>query len=355
MSSTPSTGEPRPAGPDDSGPRAGDHQPEQPPALESSLVRFAREWGWRAYAIPVLAVITIWVLVDVIVSPTDDADTVATTAPETTATATESTTGSATAADSSRTRGAGPDPADHDGAVVAPTELPVGGAFTEQGARTFHPVGAPGMAAGEGTETVVRYVLEVEDGVDTSRYGGGDGFARLVDSTLSDPRGWINDPRFRFEHVTEEQDPNLRIRLTSVGTTHELCGNDLEMETSCRTTVTGESLVVLNESRWVRGAVPFEGDLGSYRQYLVNHEVGHALGYRDHVACGENGALAPIMMQQTLSLNNGELNSYAPAEIYPDNDATCRYNPWPYPIPGTAPEEGGNPGPPAQNPDEMGL
>ncbi|MDR7328718.1 hypothetical protein CGUA_03495 [Corynebacterium guangdongense] len=350
MSSTSSTGDPRPAGAHDSGPRDGE-QPDQPPAQESALVRFAREWGWRAYAIPVLTVITIWLLADVMFFPA--AEDTAAGAPDTTVTAAGTGSGR-TVEEPTATRGPGPDPATHGGVAVPPTELPAGGAFTGQGARTFHTVGVPGMVAGEGTETVVRYVLEVEDGVDTSRYGGGDGFARMVDATLADPRGWTNDPRFRFEHVAPDQDPNLRIRLTSVGTTHELCGNDLEMETSCRTTITGESLVVINESRWVRGAVPFEGDLGSYRQYLVNHEVGHALGYQDHVACGENGALAPIMMQQTLSLNNGELNSHAPTEIYPDNDATCRYNAWPYPVPGTSPEDDNNPGAPARHPDDMG-
>lgn len=91
--------------------------------------------------------------------------------------------------------------------------------------------------------------------------------------------------------------------------------------------------MVINEARWVRGAAPFQGDLGSYRQYLVNHEVGHALGFAEHVACPATGELAPIMMQQTLSLNNGELHSLDHDEVYPDSDETCRANPWPYPRP----------------------
>lgn len=37
------------------------------------------------------------------------------------------------------------------------------------------------------------------------------------------------------------------------------------------------------------------------------------------------------MMQQTLSLNNSELYRIDPDEVYPDDDATCVYNPWPYP------------------------
>ena len=41
------------------------------------------------------------------------------------------------------------------------------------------------------------------------------------------------------------------------------------------------------------------------------------------------------MMQQTLSLNNSELHAVNPAEVYPDDDATCVFNPWPYPRPVT--------------------
>ena len=32
------------------------------PEAEGRLVRFAREYGWRAYAIPVLAVLTVFVI-----------------------------------------------------------------------------------------------------------------------------------------------------------------------------------------------------------------------------------------------------------------------------------------------------
>lgn len=206
---------------------------------------------------------------------------------------------------------------------------PPGGDFTEQGTDRFRVVGTPGAAAGEGTERVIRYVVEVEEGVDVSALGGEDAFAAMVDATLTNPKGWVHDPRYRFEHVAADDDATMRIQLSSVETTHAMCGHELAMETSCFYSVGNRVLV--NNARWIRGATPFQGDLGSYRQYLLNHEVGHGIGYANHQPCGKEGELAPVMMQQTLSLNNSRLHSFDPSEVYPDDNLTCRYNPWPYP------------------------
>ncbi|QGU03943.1 DUF3152 domain-containing protein [Corynebacterium comes] len=298
-----------------------------PGSRETALVRYTRELGWRAYAIPVLVVITIWVLVDVFGSPGEqgaqDPGSV-------------NSTAQSTDHGSDRDGGVrpGPDPADAPDQQLPHNQLPPGGPYAEQGAGTYRVVGTPGMAAGEGAETVVRFVVEVEDGVDTSGSGGDDALAAMVDATLSNPKSWVNDRAFRFEHVGPGDNPQMRIQLTSVGTTREVCGGrDLELETSCHIRIGDESRVIINESRWVRGAAPFNGDLGSYRQYLVNHEVGHGLGFAGHEACGADGELAPIMMQQTLSLNNAELYSFSPEEVYPDENVTCQYNPWPYPRP----------------------
>jgi hypothetical protein len=89
--------------------------------------------------------------------------------------------------------------------------------------------------------------------------------------------------------------------------------------------------VFINEARWVRGAVPFQGDVGSYRQYLINHEVGHAIGYQHHEPCDENGGLAPVMMQQTFSTADNDAARFDPDTVKPDGKV-CRFNPWPYPI-----------------------
>lgn len=306
-------------------------QPQASPE-PTGVKAFAKTYGWRAYAIPVLAVITVWVLFDVFAAAQEDSSTTTTAASDVISTgenAGSDAAGDVEADESSSDLGRSPNPADQDIPAVASANLPPGGEYTEKGEGTFRVVGTPGAKAGKEDAKEYTYVVEVEDGIDTSAYGGDDAFAAMVDATLTAAKGWTHDGRFAFRHVSAGDSPDLRIQLTSVESTHELCGHDIEMETSCFYSVGGR--VALNESRWVRGAAPFQGDLGAYRQYLINHEVGHGIGFASHEMCSADGELAPIMMQQTLSLSNAELYRIDPDEVYEDNDAVCRPNPWPYP------------------------
>lgn len=67
---------------------------------------------------------------------------------------------------------------------------------------------------------------------------------------------------------------------------------------------------VLNFWRWKNGADAYASHLHRYRIYMINHEVGHALGH-GHAVCPATGRRAPLMMQQTISIG------------------ACRPNPWP--------------------------
>ncbi len=213
-------------------------------------------------------------------------------------------------------------------------ELPAGAPYTEDSSGEYRIVGQPGAPFGAGEERTYTYVVEMESTIDPAQFGGADAFATMIDATLNNPKSWIGDKRFAFQHVREEdldgKQPDFRFQLTTAATTHAVCGNTYKLETSCYYPIGNR--VVLNEARWIRGAVPWEGDLGGYRQYLVNHELGHGLGYAAHQQCEANGELAPIMMQQTLSLSNSELFKLDPAEVYQDNGNICRPNPWPYPF-----------------------
>jgi hypothetical protein len=181
---------------------------------------------------------------------------------------------------------------------------------------------------GKGGQQVFTYTVEVEDGVDATGFGGDGAFATMVDHTLANPKSWTKDPRFAFRRI-DVGAPNIRISLSSQATTHKACGFDIPIDSSCFNADIDR--VVLDEARWVRGALPFQGDVGSYRQYMVNHEVGHAIGYAQHQPCQENGGLAPVMMQQTFGTSDNDIAKLDPDGVVPMDGRTCHYNPWPYP------------------------
>ena len=212
-----------------------------------------------------------------------------------------------------------PDPALFD-AATASAELPPGGEFTAQGGKKWTVV--PGTAPAVGGAKRVTYTIEIEEGVQL--VGGPEGFAADVTTILADPRGWIGDGQTGFQRVDSGK-PDLRIRLTSQLTTREVCGFSIPFEGSCATT----DVVTINVARWIRGAVSFQGALVEYKQYVVNHEVGHGLGY-PHKSCQENGTLAPVMMQQSWGVSNDYLAALGTDRVVADGKV-CRPNAWPYP------------------------
>lgn len=213
-------------------------------------------------------------------------------------------------------------------------ELPNGGAYTQSGAGQWHILPGAGQRVGTGGK-LHTYTVEVEDGIDPASYGGEETFARLVDETLADPRGWAGTGGVSVQRVDASvPNPSFRISLTSPTTVHrpDKCGFAIKYESSCYHRA--DRRVMINLARWVRGAVAFGGDMGTYRQYAINHEVGHAFN-NGHVGCATEGGLAPVMMQQTFGVANdivAQLNKAAGnRDPVVADGKTCRYNAWPNP------------------------
>jgi hypothetical protein len=292
---------------------------------QSWLGRFVSTYGWRAYALPMLVVLTGVVLYQTVTG---------TAAPAMESTVHDIEGPPTIGASGTAIIGAPPRGLTEFDADLPTGILPEGGAFTEAGAKTWHIVPGTTPKVGEGTAKTFTYTVEVEDGIDTASFGGDEGFARMVTETLSNPKSWIHNPQFAFQRVGADVKPDFRVSLSSPMTIREGCGYEIPLESSCYNPAYGpdaQPRVFINEARWVRGAVPFQGDIGSYRQYLVNHEVGHAIGYHNHEPCNDNGGLAPVMMQQTFSTADNDASRFDPEYVKPDAK-TCRFNPWPYPI-----------------------
>ncbi|GAA5041422.1 DUF3152 domain-containing protein [Nocardia callitridis] len=292
-------------------------RPDRDTKKQSALGRFVSTYGWRAYALPVLLAVTVLVIVDAVRSPdtgsSDDG------APGIGQLSTDSAAGGII----------GAPPGDEPFPTDLPTgALPDGGPFTETGSGAWHVVPGTSAQIGTGSQFVFRYSVDIEDGVDTSGYGGDQSVATLVESTLANPKSWTHDTKFAFLRV-DQGDTDFRVSLTSRATTRKSCGFEIPIDSSCYNADLDR--VVLSEARWVRGAPAFDGDIGSYRQYQVNHEVGHAIGYHQHQPCEVDGGLAPIMMQQTFGTENNDIAVLDPHGVVPMDGKNCRFNPWPYP------------------------
>jgi hypothetical protein len=160
----------------------------------------------------------------------------------------------------------------------------------------------PGEAPAPGAGTVRSVRVEVEQGLPVD----GEVLATAVLATLNDPRGWSGPDGVTFSR-TAADDASIRVVLASPATTDRMCAPlATEGKYSCGNSVSG--VAVLNFERWVLGAPDFGDDVATYRQYLVNHEVGHVLGH-GHEDCPAPGAVAPVMVQQSISaqgcLTNG--------------------------------------------------
>ncbi|MBW6432765.1 DUF3152 domain-containing protein [Actinoplanes hulinensis] len=132
-------------------------------------------------------------------------------------------------------------------------------------------------------------------------------FAAQVVATLSDERGWTGSGRLRMQMVDGAEKADFTVYLATRETAELMCergGTNIRIGgvpfTSCRAT----GKVILNLDRWRESARPYlesGADLAAYRQYVINHEVGHELGHR-HEGCPKAGGPAPVMVQQTLTL-----------------------------------------------------
>jgi hypothetical protein len=134
-------------------------------------------------------------------------------------------------------------------------------------------------------------------------------FAVTVRRILSDGRGWSLGGSVRFRRVASGGDLIVELASPSaIEAAHPVCDPDL----SCRV----GNRVLLHDGNWRRATAAWReagGSLDDYRRYVLHHEIGHWWGF-GHVGCAGPGAPAPIMLQQSISLQGCRPNAW-PVEV----------------------------------------
>jgi hypothetical protein len=202
-------------------------------------------------------------------------------------------------------------------AVVPPDDgVPVAGSGT------FTIGGGTSGVVGAGA-TLVTYRVEVENAVNwgVNPVWTADSFAGAVDKIIADPRGWtraadhpitdaaqhLDNASWSFQRVADDS-YSVRILLASPNTTDRMCataGLDTEGVYSCRYGKT----ILINLRRWLKGAPGFPIDLDGYHTMVINHEMGHLLGFK-HMKCPGAGQPAPVMQQETIDIAGCTPNAY---------------------------------------------
>jgi Protein of unknown function (DUF3152) len=196
-----------------------------------------------------------------------------------------------------------------------PTPDPREDNLASSGPGTFRYDGTAGQILGGGGP-VKRFKLTVESNLDNELAD----LRQLTDATLADPRGWAFEKRQRFQRVPEKASADFTVALVTRETAYRLCartGLDIRVGGIPYTSCQANGWIVINLDRW-RLSIPDYTRSGAplltYRQYIINHEVGHVFGH-GHESCPGEGQPAPAMQQQTLGLDG------------------CLPNPWPNPTP----------------------
>ena len=296
-----------PRDPRSAGPLVADRTPA-PRALDPEPAgrfrRFARRYGWRAYAVPVLAVATVVTLADLVLTTPAE-------------TQNEGAGAGVSAAVPSPVEPVEPPVAETPAAVVpgptgaadvdagpTTTAAPTAEAYVERGAGSVTVVDGTSGVLGSGP--LQRFAVEIEDGIQVDARA----FATAVEQTLGDPRSWGADGRMSFQRVgraaVQAGQYDFKVTLISPGSMETYCpGVGTGGYTSCRY---GDRAVI-NLARWATAVPHYDGDIATYRHYVVNHEVGHALG-NGHVDCPGPGQVAPVMLPQTLGLEGCVKNAW---------------------------------------------
>lgn len=126
---------------------------------------------------------------------------------------------------------------------------------------------------------------------------------KIID-TLNHPRGWV---KFGYHfYYTPNKITDFIITIVPNKIIKKICKFD---GLSCADRST--NIIYLNLENWKKGSKKSKLSLDQYRCYQILHECGHIIG-KDHLKTQDfkSGTKAPIMIQQTLGIDNLKPNCY---------------------------------------------
>ena len=148
------------------------------------------------------------------------------------------------------------------------------------------------------SKVAYKYCIRLKN-VDDSEY---EAFAAKLSSVYANPKGWSLDGKISFSKV--ETNCNYTAWLAAADQLSSFspgCGADY----SCR----AGNNVIINYDRWRYATPAWTGSLDDYRMMVINHETGHWLSF-GHAFCPGPNQVAPVMQQQSISLQGCEANPF---------------------------------------------
>ena len=126
---------------------------------------------------------------------------------------------------------------------------------------------------------------------------------RLIHLTIHDPRGWWITTHSAVEHTLNKANSDIRIHKVS---RREMRKHFPQMRLKglsvTESSPHGQANIYFDQQNWNQSPPRFTGDRTTYRQYLIQHEMGHALMNLDDVSLKhfDETKPCPVMYQQSL-------------------------------------------------------
>lgn len=191
-----------------------------------------------------------------------------------------------------------------DAAAATPADDPStttsGRAAVRRTSEGFRYVAADGPRVGDGRRRTYRIEVEPASGASVRWV------TRRAERVLGHRLAWTGAGDWSLRRVRRR--PDIRVVVATPKTVDRLCAR-AGLRTAGRLSCWNGRFAAINVDRWKHGSKGFVGPLHVYRRYVLNHEVGHALGYA-HRACPRRGARAPVMQQQTIATRPCRANGW---------------------------------------------